>query len=253
MTRKYFHQFLRFFISAAVILVVWQIIAMSVSKELIIPYPLAVLSRLGELLVIPDFWLSIGVTLGRVALGFIFGVIFGVIVAFAMYASKIADYLLSPFMKILKTTPVVSFILILLLWFDSDYLPTIISAMMVTPLVWANVITGLQEIDKEYLELAVVYRLSLFSRLKNIYFPAVRYSLLSAALAGVGLAWKSGVTAELLALPKIAIGHELYNAKIYLESPDIFAWTIVIILLSILFENIVTFLGRNAFKGQRHD
>lgn len=253
MAKKYLQPFLRFVISLVVILVVWQIVAMALNKELIVAFPLTVLARLGELIVLFDFWLSVGATLGRVVLGFMLGVIFGVLAAFAMYTSKIAYYLLSPFMKVLKTTPIVSFILILLLWFDSNYLPTIISAMMVTPLIWANVITGLRDINKQYLELASVYHLSLFKQLQKIYFPALRYPLLSSIFAGVGLAWKSGVTAELLSLPKIAIGHELYNAKIYLESPDIFAWTIVIILLSMLFESIVIFFGRKFFKGQLND
>ena len=55
----------------------------------------------------------------------------------------------------------------------------------------------------------------------------------------IGLAWKSGVAAEVLCLPKAAIGTQVYYSKIYLETPSLFAWTAVVIVLSMLLERIV--------------
>lgn len=244
---------LRFVMPFVFIVLMWQIVAMVVDRDFLVPYPVTVLVRLGELVVVSEFWLSIFSTLGRVAFGFLLGVLSGVLIASFMHAFKIIDYLLSPLMKIMKTTPVVSFILILLLWLDSSFLPTIVSAIMVTPVVWANVFSGLKDIKPEYLEMATVYHVPFLTRITQIYVPALKAHFFAATLSAVGLAWKSGVTAEVLALPGLAIGQNLYNAKIYLESPDIFAWTIVIILLSFLFENLVMLLGKKALRGEIDD
>ena len=50
------------------------------------------------------------------------------------------------------------------------------------------------------------------------------------------------IAAEIIGIPKGSIGENLYNAKIYLETPDLFAWTFVIIAVSVLFEKIFQWL-----------
>ena len=65
--------------------------------------------------------------------------------------------------------------------------------------------------------------------------------LLTGCRLGLGLCWKAGVAAEVIGVPTGSIGEKLYHAKIYLNTPDLFAWTIVIILISFLFEKL--FLG----------
>lgn len=245
--------FLRFVLPFIVILLLWQTVAEVVNKEFLVPYPATVFIRLSELVFYSDYWLSIGATLLRVFFGFVLGIFAGILTAAAMYVSKIAEYLLLPVMNILKTTPVVSFILIVLLWVDSSWLPSIISAIMVIPVVWANTFSGLKGIKREYLEMAKMYRLPFSVCLKSIYIPSLKAPLVAASVAGVGLAWKSGVTAEVLALPVQAIGLNLYNAKIYLESPDIFAWTITIIVVGRFFESAVFVVGRRILGGELYD
>lgn len=240
---------LRWVLPAFLLIGLWQIVAGVVDKDFLVPYPWTVLMRLGELAPNADFWLTIISTFFRILLGFLAGMICGTLIAWAMHVSKIVSYVMAPVMKILKTVPVVSFVLILLLWLDSIFLPIVVSAIMVTPIAWANASSGLKEVQKDHLDMAQVYHLNFLTRLRAIYLPSLKPYLLSAVVAGVGLAWKSGVTAEVLALPLMSIGAKIYNAKIYLESPDIFAWTIVIVVVSILFEKTIIALFKKLFGG----
>jgi NitT/TauT family transport system permease protein len=119
---------------------------------------------------------------------------------------------------------------------------------MVLPVVWDNLFRGMGELDGQLLELARAYRFSWWKRVRLIYLPSLRPYFLSALTTSMGLAWKSGVAAEVLCLPKRAIGAEIYYTKLYLETPDLFAWTIVVVALSLLLEKALRLL-LNRWKG----
>ena len=113
------------------------------------------------------------------------------------------------------------------------------------PVVWGNLSRGIQETDPQLLEMAKAYRFSSFKTIRLIYIPSLHPYFLSAITTAMGLAWKSGVAAEVLCLPKQAIGTQIYNTKLYLEIPDLFAWTVVVILLSLALEKLLrVVLGR---------
>jgi len=130
------------------------------------------------------------------------------------------------------------------LWTDRDQVPVIIAALMVLPVVWGNVVRGIRECDPKLLELARAYRFSRFKTARLILLPSVRPYFLSALTTSMGLAWKSGVAAEALVWPKLAIGTQIYNTKFYLETADLFAWTLVVILLSLLLEKLFSTFTR---------
>jgi NitT/TauT family transport system permease protein len=137
---------------------------------------------------------------------------------------------------------VASFILLVLLWTGRNRVPVVISALMVLPVVWDNLSRGIGEIDRQLLEMAHAYRFSLWKRIRLIYVPSLRPYFLSALTTSMGLAWKSGAAAEVLCLPKQAIGTQIYYTKLYLETPDLFAWTIVVVALSLLLEKALRLL-----------
>ncbi len=83
-------------------------------------------------------------------------------------------------------------------------------------------------------------------RILKIYQPALLPYLLTACVNAVGVAWKSGVAAEIIGLPSRSIGEHLYEAKLYLDTANLFAWTLSIILVSLLTEKISLYLVRKA-------
>lgn len=234
------------------LIALWALAATLINKPLILPVPWEVVARLFALAITVPFWTSIAFSLMRIASGFAAGMLLGSLLALFMHRHPTLTACLTPLIKIVQATPIVSFIIIALIWFSSDYLPIIIAGLMVFPVAWSNTSAGLGSIPKSYLELGAVFELSRWQMLTKITLPHLRSYFNAALITGIGLAWKSGVTAEVLALPKFAIGHDIYNAKIYLETPDLFAWTIIIVILSLLIEGLLRHaLNRSTIKRKK--
>ena len=233
-------------------LVLWYILASIVGKELLLPSPVTVLKKLAELAVTSDFWTSVALSLLRIFCGCAAGIVSGVIFAAFTSASVIADTLISPLMRTVRATPVASFIILVLLWIGRDFVPTIISAMMVAPVVYSSMCTSIRQTDPNLLEMARTFRFGNIRTLKYIYIPSSLPAFQASCMNAVGLAWKSGVAAEVLCLPSGAIGTRLYYAKLYLETGELFAWTAVVIILSFTLERIFRLaLNQLSKKGSK--
>lgn len=220
-------------------LIIWWLLALIVNKELLLPTPLVIGERFCELIVSAQFWHITAMSLLRIVAGFIIGLLAGILLAVLMNKSRLLYAVFSPIIKIVRAAPVASFILLALVWLASGKLPVFISALMVLPIVWANTFEGIKATDKQLLQMADCFQVGHWRKLRSIYLPSLQPYLLAAATTGMGLAWKSGITAEVIAYPKIAIGSELQAAKVYLETADVFVWTLVVILLSILLEKLL--------------
>ncbi|WP_302496595.1 ABC transporter permease [uncultured Flavonifractor sp.] len=212
---------------------------------LLLPCPLLVAQRLWVLAGQGAFWQSAAVTLGRIFGGFAVGAVVGALVAAATSALRAADWVLTPAVKVIRAIPVASFIVLVLLWAPSSgWVPAIVSGLMVLPVLWGNVSKGVAQTDPLLLEAARAYRFGRGKTFRLVYLPSVRPYFVSGCATGLGLAWKAGVAAEVLCQPKLAIGTQLYRAKITLETPDLFAWTAVVIVLSFVLECALGILFR---------
>lgn len=221
---------------------VWYGLAWYVGRELVLPSPTAVIKTLAELAVTASFWVSAAMSLLRIFCGYAAGVFSGIILALLSAGSRLLDALISPVMRVVRATPVASFIILALLWLGKGRVPTFISALMVTPVVYGSLLTALRNTDERYLEMARAYCFSRKQILSLIYVPSVMPALSGSCITSLGLAWKAGIAAEILCLAKNAIGSELYYSKIYLETPALFAWTAVVVLLSFILEKLIGML-----------
>lgn len=218
---------------------VWWAVSAAVGKELLVPSPVSVAKRLGELLSEWDFWLAAVISLLRIFSGALMGAVLGIVFSLATCKSFLCDLILSPAIRVIRSVPVASFIILVLLWIRRGAVPAVISALMVMPVMWENVSYGIKATDPKMLEMAKSYSLGKASVIRRIYLPSVKPSLFSGIRSSLGLAWKSGVAAEVLCLPKSAIGTQIYYSKIYLETPSLFAWTITVIVLSALLSKLL--------------
>ena len=224
---------------------VWQGVFMLVGKEILIVSPARVAVRLFELIRDEYFWKSIGMTFLRISSGYLLGVILGTICAVLTVAIPFLKALLYPLISLVKATPVASFIILALVWIKKDYVPIFITFLIVFPIVWANVSEAVMNTDKNLLEMAKTYSLSKFSTFKNIYVHSVLPYFAAGCTTAMGLAWKAGVAAEVIAMPRTSVGYNLYRSKINIETVDLFSWTLVVIILSVILERLITyFLGR---------
>lgn len=222
----------------------WQLAAVWLGQEILLASPVSVIGKLMELVQTAEFWRSIWFSFGRIAAGFGLALAFGILLAAASYACSLVEILLKPLTSVMKATPVASIIILCLIWIPSRNLSVFISFLMVFPVVYANVSEGLRQTDWKLLEMAEVFGVGLRKKICYIYLSEVLPYLLTACSLGLGMCWKAGIAAEVIGVPDGSIGEKLYHAKIYLNTPDLFAWTIVIILISVLLEKCVLRLLR---------
>ena len=200
------------------------------------PGPIPVLIRLSELVLTASFWQITAYSLGRIGLGFVSGLLGGLLFALLTCWSRIAEAILSPFFKAILATPVVSFSILLIIWFNNNFVPVHIVFLIVLPIVWENFCAGIRAADKQLLEMADLFRMSFGKKLHRIYIPGIMPYFLAAATSTFRLAWKSGIAAEVISSPRFAIGRALQDGRIYLQIADVMAWTFTVILLSLILE-----------------
>lgn len=235
-------------------LAVWQGGSMALRAayrhgSLLLASPAGVVRRLAELLPDPAFWRAAGNSSARIFGGFLLSCALAVSLAALAAGSRWLRELLAPLVAVVKAVPVASFIILALVWLGPESLPLFISALMVFPPVYLSVLEGIRQADPALLELARVYRVPLRRRLWGIWIPQVLPYFRAASSLALGLCWKAGVAAEVIGLPSGTIGERLYTAKIYLQTPDLFAWTVVVLSLSAVFERL--FLGAvDALAGE---
>ena len=217
----------------------WHILAISIENPLLLPTPVQVIRRLWELMATESFWRSASMSIGRILAGAVAALVLGVVLAVMTTASSLLQALVEPLMTAVQATPVASITILVLIWLDRDYVPVLICAMMVLPVVWNNVCVGIRTTDPKLLELAKVYRLSGFQTLRRIYIPSVMPYFRAACSSGLGLGWKAGIAAEVLTVPKASIGKMISESKLYLMTEDLFAWTLAVVLLSLALQKLM--------------
>ena len=219
--------------------VVWYLAAVAMDNPLLLPGPVQVLRCLCELMQRAAFWQTVAVSIGRILLGILLAILLGSLLAVVSTSCRLLEVLIAPAMTAMQATPVASFTILVLIWIDRDYVPVLICGMMVLPVVYNSVSTGIRVTDPQLLELAKVYRLSKFQTLRRIWIPSVMPFFRTTCLNSVGLGWKAGIAAEVLTVPKHSIGRMIADSKLYLMTEELFASTLVVIALSLLLQNLV--------------
>ncbi|OUQ58442.1 hypothetical protein B5E58_07435 [Tyzzerella sp. An114] len=239
------------FIKISVIFIwilIWQLIYKAVGKEILIVSPFDMFMNLYEKLFKADFWITCFYSVSRILKGYFLGIFLGVITAFISYKAKWFYYFVYPFFSVIKSTPVASFIILALVWIKTDNVPVFIVFIMVMPIVWTNIYEGLIKTDKELIETAFIFEFNIFKKLKYIYIPNLIPYISAACTVSAGLAWKSGIAAEVISSPKISIGSAIYDSKVYLETLELFTWTFTVIIISIILEKIIVYLIKKIFE-----
>lgn len=233
-----FHKRISLALSVVFWVAVWQLISMLVPSSLLLASPAQVLSSLWELLACDDFYSSLGLTFRRITMGFFFGALTGVLLAIAACKLNFVEILLRPFMGVIKAAPVASFVVLALLMVGSDYLSSLISFLMVMPVFYANLMAGIKSVEPERFEAAAVFGMLPRDRFRFIYLPYVTPFFASSCEVGWGNAWKAGVSAEVIGIAAGSVGEKLYDAKLTLETAELMAYTLTVVLVSLALERV---------------
>lgn len=217
----------------------WQLAACIVGNRILLVGPLETLRALGQRVFQGSFWLTVGASLLRIGAGFTAGLLLGLLLAAAASRFMLLEELLAPAMSLLKAIPVASFVVLFLIWWRSGVLATAVSFCVVLPNIYVNTLEGIRRVDSRLLEMAEVLEIPVWNRFFYIYRPALKPYLDNAVRISVGMSWKSGVAAEVIGIPALSVGEQLYLSKIYLDTAGVLAWTVVTILASTLCERLV--------------
>ncbi len=223
-------------------ILIWQLVSLLVNNPVYFASPVETVRELFSQGATPVFWKSVGGSLLRILGGFFIASLAAFILAFLTYFIPFTEDIISPVTAFLKSVPVAAVVVILLIWWGASHLVLCISFMVVLPNIYENVRTGLKKTDPKLLEMAKVFGISIPARFFWIYRASYRPYLLSAVSVSLGMAFKSGIAAEIIGLPAGSIGDRLYRDKIYLNTAGVFAWIIVILIVSFITEKLVMFL-----------
>lgn len=224
---------------------VWQLLSSLIGQEILIVSPVRAVRTLLFFLRRASFYRAVAFTLGHILLGFLLGFLVGAPLAVLAHRFRAVRVLMEPLMHAVRATPVASFVILALVFIRSQRLSIFISFLMVLPVAYTNLLGGLDSADRALLEMAQVFRVGRRKQLREIYLPAAYPALLSACELSLGMCWKAGVAAEVIGLPDGSIGEALYQAKIFFNTAELFAWTLTVILISLLLEKaVMRLLGR---------
>lgn len=238
-------------LGVGIALAVWQLAAMELRQKILLVTPAAVVKRLGTIWQVEGFFPSIWFTFAHISLGFLLGLALGCSLAFLAARWRWMETLLWPWMITIKSVPVASFVVICLIWLSAGNLSVFISFLIVLPMIYQNMLTGLLSLDPALREMAQVFHIPWQKRFTYLTLPQLRPYLLSACRVTVGMAWKAGVAAEIIGTPQGSVGKMLYQAKIYLDTDDLLAWTVVIVAVSVLSEKVFLLVLRKLLSATR--
>ncbi len=230
-------------------LLLWQIAAVAVDQKILLVSPIEVAARMTSIWQVEGFASSIWYSFYHIAGGFLLALILGVLLAALSGRFPWIETALWPFMITVKTVPVASFVVICLIWLSAQNLSVFISFLIVLPVVYGNVLEGIKSEDQKMLEVGRVFDMPIIKRIAYIHMPQLKPFILSACKTSLGMSWKAGIAAEIIGTPDGSIGKQLYYAKIYLDTDDLLCWTVIIVIISVMFEKLFMFFLKRFYRG----
>ncbi len=227
--------------SVLIWIILWHILGSLANRGLLlkIPLPLDTLRTFTENLSDIAFWEAVGTSLFHIVLGFVAAIIVGTLCGILANLSVGFKILSAPIFHIIRSVPVAAFIIIAWLWIPTAFLPPFISFLMVFPIIKSHIDAGLCSVDNKSIEMATVFGMNRWGILKHIKIPTVLPFLREASVTGLGIAWKSGIAAEVICNPSGSLGALLSGARATIDYEQVFAVTLTVIILSLILENIL--------------
>ena len=229
-------------------LLLWQGLCLYIHNDILLAGPLETLRTLLQMLQEKEVYRALLFSMIRIIGGFLTGSVLGIVLGWLAYRISVLADIFAPMIVTLKAVPVASFVIMLLIWAGNANLSFLISLLVVFPFLYINTLEGLRTTSRDLIEMASVFHIPWANRFRYIYFPHLYGYLYSAFQIALGMCWKSGVAAEVIGQPLHSIGNGLYRAKIYLETGELFAWTILVIVLSRIIEYVFLYLFRKAAR-----
>ena len=226
-------------LSVIVLIILWNISANIVDREILIPSPASTLGELIRIISSPNFTTSLINTLKRALIGFVFALGTGVSLGMMGGFSKTMYYLLRPIILINKAVPTMAMILLALIWLQSEKAPILVGFVVIFPVIYESVVQGIRNVDIKLVEMMDIYNIGVIDKFKDLYIPSISSYLYGAMSAAMGLNLKIIIAAEVLSQPRISMGTNFQIERASLNTAGVFAWSLITIVLAAMLEQII--------------
>lgn len=224
------------FLSIFFFLIIWEGVALYIDNSLLFPRVSEIFLSLKNLVASGDFILILWNTLSRFFISIVFSLILAIIFSVASYRYEVISFLLFPFIIFLRAVPTIAIIIVVLIWSSVERVPIVVGMLILFPILYESILGGIKNVDKNLLKMSKVFKVPTKRVVRDIYIPSIYYSISSNIPSYIGLTFKVIIAGEVLSQESLSIGGEIFINKIYLESSNIFAWIIVVIVLNYLLE-----------------
>jgi NitT/TauT family transport system permease protein len=221
------------------LLLAWKFGAMLVGNEHLLPSPEKVFSQVTRLFLSLHFYQNLGFTVTRGIVGFLFSFVLAFIIGIPAGLNQTIHAFVNPVLVVIRSIPVISFILLALIWFGPDNVPVFIAMLTMFPLICSGVISGIRNVNPELIEMAELYKVPKSRSILDVYIPSTLPFLFNGISNAMGFGWRAIIIGEVLSQPVFGVGTEMQKAQAYLMVPDLIAWTVVAVLLAAAFESLV--------------
>jgi NitT/TauT family transport system permease protein len=234
-------------IAIAFLIMLWFLLAYKVNSEVIIPTPESTMKSLFEIVTTAEFVKIVSATLMRIVVSFIISLSCALVLGLAASLNKIMYNFMIPILTLLKSVPTMGIIILALIWLSNDNAPIFIGIIMVFPILYESVLAGVINVDKKLLEMAKLFGVRRQTIIKDIYAPSILMNVNGVINSALGLGFKVVIASEVLGQPKYSIGTSLQLEKMYLNTSAVFAWIIIIVVLTVIFEQAIKYMYRKIY------
>ena len=224
---------------AAFWLAVWEVASLAMAQPLIFPGPVAAASSLLRLAAEPGTWAILFASGARILGGLALACAAAVLLAAGSWCSAVCRRLVAPMLSFIKATPVACAVVLLLIWLGSERVSIAAVFLMALPGVYFSLVQGLDEVEGPLAQMMRVHGVRGIRFLLARIWPSVLPFVLSCARSVIGMSWKAGVAAELIGMAQGTVGERIYQAKLLIETSDLFAWTVLVVALSWVCERVL--------------
>lgn len=235
--------------SVALMLLLWELASIRIGSPQIMPGPWETLSAAAGLLVDSDFLLIVGSTLLRGLAGFVIASALGIVLGVLGGLNKGFEAFMTPWVVVMRSTPVVAFVLLALIWF-SQSTAVFIGIITMFPMVFTNIVEGMRNVDDNLVEMARFYEVRRSDIIMKVYLPSILPYMISGLSSASGIGWRAIIIGEVLSQPRYGIGGSMQLAQMQMNVDVLIAWTFIAVIIGFVFEKIIRFVEKKAIKGR---
>lgn len=225
----------------AILFLVWHILS-KYNDPIILPSPKIVCISLFDILKSKSSYLMIVSTLYRALIGLLLTFMLGISIGISISLNNALKEVIMPLVKLLQSIPVISWVLLSLIWFKIELIPIFILLTNTLPIVIISVYEGIKGVDKKLLEMSSFFKVTKKKIIKNLYIPSIISHIIASSSIVLSSSFKIIIMSEIITKISTGIGSSINEAWINIETEKILAWTLIAVFFSLAIDSTISII-----------